>query len=103
MHFNVADAEAHHLCYAVEQVAPILLLWVEETVLRSLAGSVPRSVVGDSWPLVPPPRHAAERGFNGTTHIQRFVVIGDGNPGTLRLLGMRALDRKSTRLNSSHL
>jgi hypothetical protein len=85
MHFNIADAKMHHLRYAVKQIAPILLLRVEEGVLRTLACGVSGRVLGDAWPLVTPTRDAAERSINRGTHAQRFIVIGDGNPGTLRL------------------
>ena len=90
MHFHVADAETHHFRDAVEQIAPVLLLRVEEAVLWALARGVSGSVVGNARPFVAPARHAAERGFNRSAHAQRFVVIGDGNPGTLRLRGPRA-------------
>ena len=93
MHFDVGDAETHHLGNAVEQIAPVLLLRVEEAVLRALAGGVQWSVIGDARPFVAPMRNAAERCFNRRAHAQRFVVIGDCNPGTLWLRGPDAFPK----------
>ena len=84
MHFHVADAQTHHLRYAVEQCAPVLLLRVEKAVLWALSGRVSGSVVGNARPTIAPPRHAAQRGFNRSAHAQRLVVIGDGNPRARR-------------------
>jgi uncharacterized membrane protein len=55
---NVSDAKANHLRYPVEQVASILLLRVEEAVLRPLTCRILRSVVGNARPLVTPLRYA---------------------------------------------
>ena len=85
MHFDIAEAETHHLCNAVEQIAPVLLLRIEKTVLRALAGSVGGSVAGDSRQLVSPPRHSAKRDFDRCALTQRFEMIGDGDPGALWL------------------
>lgn len=56
-----------------------------------------RSVIGDARPLVAPPRHTTQRGFNRSTQAQRLVVIGDGHPGTLRLRGRMLFRRRSFR------
>ena len=90
MHFHIANAQTHHFGDAVEQVAPVLLLWVKEAVLRALSSRVPWSVIGNARPFVAPLRHPAERGFNGCAHAQRFVMIGDRNPGALWLCGSQA-------------
>jgi hypothetical protein len=37
MHFHVANAKTHHLRYAVEQIAPVFFLGIEEAVLCALA------------------------------------------------------------------
>ena len=39
---------------------------------------------------------------SGSVHALTGLCIGLGPPGTLRLILARLLDRKSTRLNSSH-
>lgn len=90
MNLHVADAEANQFRYAVEQFAPILLLGVEEAVLRALAPGISGSVAGNPRPSVAPKSDAAERCLERSAHTQRFVVIGNGNPGALRLLGQRA-------------
>jgi hypothetical protein len=93
MHFRVADAETHHLRDAIKQIPPVFLLRVEEAVLRTLARGVSGRVVGNARPLVTPLRDAAERDFKRSTHPHWLVVIGHGNPSTLRLRGPHALPK----------
>ena len=93
MHFHVADSQSHHLRDAVENIPPVLFLRVEKAVLGALARGVTGSVVRNARPPVAPPRQAAEGGFNGGAHAQRFVVIGDGDPGALRLRGPHAFSQ----------
>jgi hypothetical protein len=93
MHFHVADTEAHHLRDAIEQISLVLLLRVEEAVLRTLARGVSGRVVGNARPLVTPLRDAAERDFKRSTHPHWLVMIGHDNPGTLRLRGPHALPK----------
>jgi hypothetical protein len=93
MHFHIPDAEPHYLRDAVEQIAPVLFLRVEKAVLGALICGIPWSGVGNARPLLTPLRDAAKRGFNGCAHAQRFVVIGNGNPGTLRLCEPRAFSK----------
>jgi hypothetical protein len=90
MHFDVADAKPRYLRNAIEQVAPVLFLRIEEAVLGLLAGGVSGRVIGNSRPLIAPPRDAAKRSGAGCTHPQRLVVIGEGNPGALRFCGSQS-------------
>jgi hypothetical protein len=98
MHFHVGDSQPHHLRNAVEQIAPVLLLRIEEGVLRALARGVPRSVTGNARPHLAPLGHAPQRGLNRCAHAQRFVVIRDGNPGALRLRAPRDLPQAALQI-----
>ena len=93
VHFHVADAQAHYFCYAVEQCATVLLLRIEEAVLRALPCRVSGSVVGNARPAIAPLCHAAQCGFYRSAHAERLVVIGDGNPRTRRLLRRHTLPK----------
>jgi hypothetical protein len=84
MHFHVADTEADHLRYAVEQFALVFFLRVKKAVLGALAGGISGSVVCNARPLIAPSSNTAKRSFHGCSHAQRLIVIRDGNPGALR-------------------
>ena len=64
VYLNVGDAETHNFGKAVEEIATVLLLGVEEAVLWTLTCVIPGRFVGDLRPLVTPGRHAFERCCN---------------------------------------
>jgi hypothetical protein len=90
MHIHVGNPEANDFRYAVEQIATVLFLRVEEGVLRPLARSVAGCVIRNPWPFIAPTSDTAKRGLKGSAHAQRLIVIGDRNPCTLRLGAPRA-------------
>jgi hypothetical protein len=59
MNFNIANAELHHFCDAIEQFAPVLFLGIKETVLGPLSRGVARSIICDAGPSVTPPADTA--------------------------------------------
>jgi hypothetical protein len=65
MDLDIAEAAAHHLRDTVEQIAPILLLRVEEAVLGRLSVCVLGGLGGDLGPAIAPPGNSAEGGLDG--------------------------------------
>jgi hypothetical protein len=56
---DVSNAETHHLCERIYQITPILLLRIEEGVLRRLTISVAGHIIRNLWPAVTPATDAS--------------------------------------------
>ena len=93
VHLDVADAEPHDFGDGVQKIATVLLLRVEEAVLRALAVGIAGSIVGDARPPIAPASDSGERSFDGGAHAEGFVMVGDGNPEALRLWDVNSLSQ----------
>jgi hypothetical protein len=69
VHLDVGDAETHHLGYTIEQVSPILLLRIKETVLGALSRGVPWSVIGNARPRLATSRPGRSASSNGMRSV----------------------------------
>jgi len=87
MHLDIGNSQAHDFCNAIKNLTLIFILRVEESVLRALSSGVPGSIIGDFRPHSPPLGHALEGVLNGSALPNRFVMVGDGNPGPFGFYG----------------
>jgi hypothetical protein len=84
VNFDIANAVMRHLGKWIEQVRPVLFFRIEEAV----DWSTPRRVgntVGDLRPSLPPQLNAVDCYLLIGVLPKRLVMVGDGNPDTLRL------------------
>src|SRR3954447_6950614 len=84
MNLDVANLLTGHLGQGFEQLVPVLLFRIKETVARLSACGITRSGTSNARPCLLPPGDPLQSCLRGTSTAKRFIVVGNRNPEALR-------------------
>ena len=85
MNFHIGNPKPNDLRDPIQQIPTVFFLRIEKTVLGALTAGISRRIFCNPGPSIPPLRNPSHCLLDRRTHSERFVMVGDRDPGAPRL------------------